>query len=201
MKKLPQQDISRVIDIARLPHGPPGQAANVHWFPWEVHQLFWNPKKSFAWPGTDIFGSSPIQPLAPVELMVGPLLLGGEKTAKLPNGTDCFVPYSQKFHEILEGDVSRKSFKRLHRWRYSPAAAYGNNEVHLHPLEPRRISVREAMRIQTVPDTYSLPSSMPLSAKFKTIGNGVPVKLASAVAATIGLVLDGIENGTFRPHP
>ena len=73
--------------------------------------------------------------------------------------------------------------------------------MHLHPLEPRRISVREAMRIQTVPDTYSLPSSMPLSAKFKTIGNGVPVKLASAVAATIGLVLDGIENGTFRPHP
>lgn len=201
IKRLPRQDISRLIEIARLPHGPRGQAANVHWFPWEEKQLFWNPKKSFEWPGTDIFGSSPVQPPAPVELMVGPLLLGGDETANLPNGKDCFVPYSQKFHEILEGDVSRKSFKRLHRWRYSPAAAYGNNEVHLHPLEPRRITVREAMRIQTVPDTYSLPSSMPLSAKFKTIGNGVPVKLASAVAATIGLVLDGIENGTFRPHP
>jgi len=200
IKRLPRQDISRLIEIARLPRGPRGQAASVHWFPWEAQQKYWNPKTSFTWPGTDVFGSNPAQPSAPLELMVGPLLLGGDLTAQLPNGKDCFVPYSKKFHEIQEGDVSRKSFKRLHRWRYSPAAAYGNNEVHLHPVEPRRLTVREAMRIQTVPDTYSLPSSMPLSAKFKTIGNGVPVKLASAVATTISLVLDGIENGTFRPN-
>ena len=34
---------------------------------------------------------------------------------------------------IPEGESRGKSFKRLHRWRYSPTAAYGNNEVHLHP--------------------------------------------------------------------
>jgi DNA (cytosine-5)-methyltransferase 1 len=200
IRKLPKQDVNSLIANARLPHRGKGQSSDIHWFPWEHQQMYWNPKKTFAWPDTDPFGSSPIRPAAPIELMVGPLLLGGDTTANLPNGRDCFVPYSEKFQQIHEGDVSRKSFKRLHRWRYSPAAAYGNNEVHLHPTEPRRITVREAMRIQTVPDTYSLPSSMPLSAKFKTIGNGVPVKLAFAVATAIRFVLDGIENGSFRPN-
>lgn len=200
IRKLPFQDVPKLIENSRLPHRQRGKYNKIHWFPWEYRQLFWNPKNSFEWPDTDAFGSSPIRPEAPIELMVGPLLLGGGGTANLPNGSDCFVPYSQKFFQIQEGDVSRKSFKRLHRWRYSPAAAYGNNEVHLHPLEPRRLTVREAMRIQTVPDAYSLPPNMPLSAKFKTIGNGVPVKLASAVATTIRVVLDGIENGNFRPY-
>ncbi|MEZ4906243.1 MAG: hypothetical protein R2771_01005 [Saprospiraceae bacterium] len=34
---------------------------------------------------------------------------------------------------IKEGDTQRQSFKRLHRYRYSPTTSYGNNEVHLHP--------------------------------------------------------------------
>ncbi len=42
-------------------------------------------------------------------------------------------------------------YKRLHRWRYSPTACYGNNEVHLHPYKPRRISVAEALAIQSLP--------------------------------------------------
>jgi DNA (cytosine-5)-methyltransferase 1 len=201
IKRLPPQNVSALIANARLPHRHEGQSSDIHWFPWEHRQIFWNPKKSFLWPDTDELGSSPIRPAAPIELMVGPLLLGGEATANLPNGRDCFAPYSKKFLQILEGDVSKKSFKRLHRWRYSPAAAYGNNEVHLHPVEPRRITVREAMRIQTVPDRYALPETMPLSAKFKTIGNGVPVKLASAIATTIRFVLHGVENGDFRPYP
>ena len=68
-----------------------------------------------------------------------------------PNSRNYFVPHSQtRFDTILEGDVSRKSFKRLHRWRYSPTAAYGNNEVHLHPYKKRRLSVAEALAIQSL---------------------------------------------------
>ena len=93
-------------------------------------------------------------------------------------------------------DSSGKSFKRLHRWRYSPAAAYGNNEVHLHPKEPRRLSVREVLRLQTVPDTYALPKDLTLTAKFKMVGNGVPVILAKAVADSI---LDFLNNGIVNP--
>lgn len=57
------------------------------------------------------------------------------------NGNDIFAVKSgrEKIATIREGDTSGKSFKRLHRWRYSPTAAYGHNEVHLHPYKERRI--------------------------------------------------------------
>jgi len=41
------------------------------------------------------------------------------------------------------------------------------------------------LRIQGVPDTYVLPADLPLSKKFKMIGNGVPVPLAKAVAVAL----------------
>ena len=103
-----------------------------------------------------------------------------------PNANDIFAVKSlPKFTSIPEGDSGGKSFKRLHRWRYSPTAAYGNNEVHLHPYLPRRISVAEALAIQSLPSDFSLPSDLPLSAKFKMVGNGVPYLLAFGIAKDI----------------
>jgi DNA (cytosine-5)-methyltransferase 1 len=90
-----------------------------------------------------------------------------------------------KFQVIAEGDDSKKSFKRLHRGRYSPTVCYGNNEVHLHPCLPRRISVAEALSLQSMPSTFVLPPDMTLSAMFKTIGNGVPYLLGTGVAQAI----------------
>lgn len=111
-----------------------------------------------------------------------------------PNANDVFLVKKglHKMQTIQEGDVSRKSFKRLHRWRYSPTAAYGNNEVHLHPYRIRRLSVAEAMAIQSLPDWFALPENMTLSNKFKVIGNGVPVLMASAIAQTLSELLDDI---------
>lgn len=104
-----------------------------------------------------------------------------------PNQISAFKPRAgaSRFEAKLEGDTSGKSFKRLHRHRYSPTVAYGNNEVHIHPYEPRRISVAEALALQSLPGAYSLPLDMPLSWMFKTIGNGVPYKMAEAIAAAI----------------
>ena len=101
-----------------------------------------------------------------------------------PNGRDIFRVKAgrTKMIQIPEGDTSRKSFKRLHRWRYSPTAAYGNNEVHLHPYKTRRISVSEAMAIQSLPAWFCLPEDMPLTHKFKVIGNGVPYLMALGIA-------------------
>jgi DNA (cytosine-5)-methyltransferase 1 len=106
---------------------------------------------------------------------------------KHPNTHHCFVPRAglAKFKTIAEGDVSKKSYKRLHRWRYSPTAAYGNNEVHLHPYFERRISVAEALSIQSLPAEFNLPNDMSLSDMFKSIGNGVPYLLALGIAKTI----------------
>ena len=153
-----------------------------HWFPWPAH-CYEKAKVRYSWPEQSPFGAEPEKPEGiPDELMIGSVISKIDELAALPNGSEAFEPRSGKFAIIAEGDVSRKSFKRLHRWRYSPAAAYGNNEVHLHPTLPRRLTVREAFRIQTVPDSYAFPQEIPLSHKFKMIGNGVPVKLARVVA-------------------
>jgi DNA (cytosine-5)-methyltransferase 1 len=147
--------------------------------------------RELAWPGTSLFGGSPeVPPGIPIELTVYPLLVGPPDPATLPNGKEFFKPYSARFTEIEEGDDSRKSFKRLHRYRYSPTAWYGNNEVHLHPWEARRLSVREALRIQTVPDTYILPEGYSLTAKFRLIANGVPCRLAKAIADSVKAFLE-----------
>lgn len=110
-----------------------------------------------------------------------------------PNQAECFNPKSKKFDLIDEGDTNRKSFKRLHRYRYSPTVAYGNNEVHLHPTLPRRLSVREALRLQSVPDEYILPKSVPMTHKFKLISNGVPVRKAELIANEIKRTLELYE--------
>lgn len=103
------------------------------------------------------------------------------------NANDYFTPRAglSRMQTIDEGDVSKKSYKRLHRWRYSPTVAYGNNEVHLHPYKERRISVAEALSLQTLPKEFELPPDMTLTDKFKTIGNGVPFLLANGIAKTI----------------
>lgn len=104
-----------------------------------------------------------------------------------PNASEFFKPRAglEKMMRFDEGDDSKKCYKRLHRWRYSPTAAYGNNEVHLHPYKARRLSVAETLAIQSLPKEFELPPDISLSAKFKTIGNGVPYLLARGVAETV----------------
>lgn len=161
------------------------------WFPWPT-PLYPKAKTQFEWLDRSPFGATPAPPLGiPRELMVHDYILDQETLPNLPNQKEAFRAKSPKFHLIDEGDDSKKSFKRLHRYRYSPTAAYGNNEVHLHPTQPRRLTVREALRIQTVPDGYAMPEDMSLSDKYKTIGNGVPVKLARHVASALMSFLRG----------
>ena len=113
-----------------------------------------------------------------------------------PNGKDCFVPRSglEKMRTVAEGDDGKKSYKRLHRWRYSPTVAYGNNEVHLHPYKERRLTVAEALALQSLPKEFELPADMSLTDKFKTTGNGVPFLLAKGIANTIKDFLSEVAN-------
>ncbi len=154
------------------------------WFPWPAPK--YKDARSYSWPTTSPYGGTPPRPRnVPIELTVWPLLNRQNDPRKLPNGSDYFKAYSTKFRKRSEGDVAEKSFKRLHRYRYSPTIWFGNNEVHLHPWEPRRLSVREVLRIQTVPDAYVLPEDAPLSWKFRLIGNGVPCAMAYEVATAV----------------
>ncbi len=109
------------------------------------------------------------------------------KVLEHANSGDFFRPKetTNKFHTVQEGNTHGKSFKRLHRWRFSPTAAYGNNEVHLHPYEARRISIAEALSIQSLPDNFILPDNIPLSTKFKMVSNGVPYLMAYTIARNL----------------
>jgi len=153
------------------------------WFPWPSGE-YCDAKLRFEWPKVNQNGKAPVKPEGiPNELMVFHLL--ADISDDLPNAKEGFKPYSHKFKTVREGDTSGKSFKRLHRYRYSPTACYGNNEVHLHPWEQRRLTVREAMRIQGIPDEYALPGTVALSAKFKMVANGVPIPLAEQIAVSL----------------
>ncbi len=94
---------------------------------------------AFDWPSTSKFGGSPRPTKAPAELTVQHWFQKNAVTSH-PNAAHCFTPRAAlpRFQSILEGDDSKKCFKRLHRHRYSPTACYGNNEVHLPPYEARR---------------------------------------------------------------
>lgn len=159
-------------------------------FPWEKHIVYsLSDIKQIPWPSTTPFVQDSITqcPLdIPKELTVQ-FWFDKNDVEKHPNGQDCFTPRSgiTKMISIAEGDDSRKSYKRLHRWRYSPTVAYGNNEVHLHPYKARRLTVAEALALQSLPKEFSLPPEMSLTDKFKTTGNGVPFKLSSGIAKTI----------------
>lgn len=154
-------------------------------FCWPSSPEYKDACKKFNWPAPSKYGNSPIKPKEiPLELCVQSCLIPNKETFKIPNANEYFNLYVNKtvLSNIQEGETNRPSFKRLHRFKYSPTACYGNNEVHLHPYENRRLSVREVLRIQGVPDSYVLPPGLPLSKKFKMIGNGVPVPLSYNVA-------------------
>lgn len=104
-----------------------------------------------------------------------------------PNANMYFKPRAglYRFQSKDEGDDLKKCYKRLHRWRFSPTVAYGNNEVHIHPYKPRRISVSEALALQSLPKEFELPTTMTLTDAFKTIGNGVPYMAALGIAKNI----------------
>ncbi|GAB6107929.1 DNA cytosine methyltransferase [Fusibacter bizertensis] len=164
---------------------------NRNWFYWPYYEKYYDAKKKYSWPSIDEFGANIEKPNEiPSELMVGTYIIDQNELSKLANSDEYFTPKSNKFIEINEGDDKRKSFKRLHRWKYSPTAAYGNNEVHLHPTLARRLSVREALRIQSVPDRYIISKDISLTTKFKAIGNGVPVKMASIIASNLNYFLN-----------
>jgi DNA (cytosine-5)-methyltransferase 1 len=140
--------------------------------------------QNLKWPDQNPIKRTRLKPKDIEECLTVQYWFDKNKVESHPNQKHAFTPRAglARFQTVLEGDVSRKSYKRLHRWRYSPTAAYGNNEVHIHPFFPRRISAAEALSIQSLPASYEFPQDMTLSAMFKAIGNGVPYLAARGIA-------------------
>jgi len=149
--------------------------------------------KESAWPNQDVFveNSEMGCPENIFEELTSEYWFLKNDVCNHANASDYFKPRQGKYkiETIKEGDVSGKSYKRLHRWRYSPTVAYGNNEVHLHPYKCRRISVAEALALQSLPAEYIINPELSLTDKFKTIGNGVPYLMGKGIAEQIKIFL------------
>lgn len=159
-------------------------------FPWDAHKLYsLDEIKRLPWPTKTPYheGIQTPMPEGIIEELTVQYWWKKNDVAHHPNENMYFKPRAgiARFTTKDEGDVEKKCYKRLHRWRYSPTAAYGNNEVHIHPYLPRRISVAESLAIQTLPPNFILPADITLSDAFKTIGNGVPYVLAKGIAETL----------------
>lgn len=168
-------------------------------FPWQRFIKYKMEKVRAAnWPATDAFEEnvSREMPAGIIPELTVEYWFEKNQVSTHPNANDFFVPRAglAKMVVIPEGDDSKKCFKRIHRWRYSPTAAYGNNEVHLHPYKARRMSVAETLAIQSLPKKFALPPDISLSSKFKTIGNGVPYVAALGIAKTLMHFLQGLSD-------
>ncbi|MBK6384890.1 MAG: DNA cytosine methyltransferase [Chitinophagaceae bacterium] len=158
------------------------------WFTYPINKKYNGAATKYKWATAVEFGKKLTKPKdLPLELCVESCLVSPKEMKNIPNSKEYFNLYveEKELNKIGEGETNRPSFKRLHRFKYSPTACYGNNEVHLHPYKNRRLSVRETLRIQGVEDSYVLPPELPLTKKFKMIGNGVPVPLAESVANAV----------------
>lgn len=97
--------------------------------------------------------------------------------------------YDQLYREIVP-PYNRDTF--VGKWRKLKMSEPSHTLVahlsqdtysHIHPFEPRGISVREAARLQSFPDDFFFQCSM--GEAFKQIGNAVPPLLAKGVADSI----------------
>ncbi|MFD1267592.1 DNA cytosine methyltransferase [Paenibacillus motobuensis] len=96
----------------------------------------------------------------------------------LPEG--CTGREAAKLHpEIFWSNYAREAEDSAGR------TVTGEGKPKIHPTQPRRFTVRECLRIQSVPDWYVLPGSISLSAQYRIVGNGV----ASRVSYKIGVAL------------
>ncbi|WP_340019364.1 DNA cytosine methyltransferase [Paenibacillus sp. FSL H3-0457] len=169
-------------------------------FPWEKHLKYrMKDINEITWSGMETFeeNNERIRPKKIIEELTVNYWFEKNEVESHPNANQYFTPRAglAKFLVIPEGDDSKKSYKRLHRWRPSPTVAYGNNEVHLHPYKARRLSVAEALALQSLPKEYELPQEITLSNAFKTVGNGVPYLASKGIAETILDFLKVNNNG------
>jgi DNA (cytosine-5)-methyltransferase 1 len=119
-------------------------------------------------------------------------------------------------HEMLPESMQRalrKDHTRRYRrmtWDGVPRAVITRfrdpkSGEYTHPEQNRSLSVREAARLQGMPDSFKLAGDR--SAQYEQVGNAVPVPLARAVAAEVARCLNGqpgdrvIEPFRRRPVP
>lgn len=99
-----------------------------------------------------------------------------------PNHTGA-VP--TKEYGTRDGKVGRHPLSDMNEPAYTVIASTTGGKNGVRAPQPRRFTVRECLRIQSVPDSYVIPDDIPLTAQYRIVGNGI----ASRVAWYIGKAL------------
>ena len=114
----------------------------------------------------------------------------------IESGKNKFIS-TEALKEVYEKFTNKKSAVHKYyvlRWdepsNIIPAHIYKDGLRHIHPdsKQARSISVREAARLMTFPDSYKLQGSR--GDKYKMLGNAVPPEFSKIIAKVIKKVLD-----------
>ena len=98
-----------------------------------------------------------------------------------------------RYEQVAPGDRDRTD----HTDRIDPAvpsgtvlvgSSAGGGRPHIHPYEPRVITVREAARLQSFPDWYEFCGST--TDQYRQVGNAVPVLMAYEILTNIRNILE-----------
>ena len=103
----------------------------------------------------------------------------------------CMVPRSKKFSTpgaLKNGESWGRSFRTLCWDAPSWTVAYGNREVHIHPCGRRRLSIYEAMLLQSFPKSYVMTGN--ISAQTRLVSDAVPPRFAWHIAKAIRACLN-----------
>jgi DNA (cytosine-5)-methyltransferase 1 len=96
-------------------------------------------------------------------------------------------------------DIFDDKYKRLHENNYSrsiTAHIAKDGYWYIHPRQDRTLTVREAARLQTFPDTFRFAG--PPSAAFRQIGNAVPPILGRHLGEAVKSALQEPSNVPYR---
>lgn len=183
-------DVAPTIKAQNMPYPPgyPGHKDDAHLQNHEGH-LFdnvnpeWtyekaNRQASWDLPGATVGGHARNEGIHPNHGEQMKLATDVEIIPTLPQG--CTGREAAKLHpDIFWSNYAREAEDSAGR------TVTGEGKPKIHPTQPRRFTVRECLRIQSVPDWYVLPSDISLSAQYRIVGNGV----ASRVSYLIGVAL------------
>lgn len=107
-----------------------------------------------------------------------------EKMKFVPQGGNWEnIPYEYRNQKMRDGKTQSTVYRRLNENEPSITIVNARKSLITHPTENRILSVRECARLFDLPDTFEFLGK--LSSKQQQVANGVPARLAKAIAEEV----------------